>query len=200
MVAGNLSFDSNRAASSTTATPLASSLAPGASWVASAESLIRLSICPWTMTTRVGSLVPRWTATTSSTRTPSGARGPVKRSPMVSTPRHPPQSAPIERNRRAAHVRAAPMPRTGSVADDRVWRVPKPTSVAIVVRIAAGSGAAATSSSAPAIRPARLICARYRSRRGSPDPCPSARGAGSAGPRSTSRRRCGNGRSGGSAG
>jgi hypothetical protein len=116
--------------------------------VALALSLIRLSICPWTMTTRAGSLVPFWTAKTSSTRTPAGARGPVKVSPTVSTARQPPQSLPIAVSRPLAQRRAAPMPRTGSVVVDSVCRVPKPTSVAIVDRIAAGSGAGAAAETA----------------------------------------------------
>ena len=47
--------------------PEPSSLAPGASLVAFITSVTRLSMWPEMTTTRSGSVVPRWIATTSST-------------------------------------------------------------------------------------------------------------------------------------
>ena len=137
----NFSPASTRAASITSAVPDALSFAPGASLVAFITSLTRLSICPATITTWFGSPVPFWIASTSTTSTPSGARGPVKRSAIVSTVRHPPQAFEIVSNSVPPQRRAAPIPRLGSVGDESVWRVPKLTSVSTVAFSRAGSGA-----------------------------------------------------------
>jgi hypothetical protein len=93
MVAGNLCLESTRAASITAAVPEPSSLAPGASLVASMTSLTRLSIWPEMITTRFGSVVPRWIAKTLVTLVGAGTRRPVTTSEGVAIVRHPPQAA-----------------------------------------------------------------------------------------------------------
>ncbi len=133
MVARCFSFAISRAASITSATPEPSSLAPGASLVASITSVTRLSIWPATM--RTSSLrSPGRMPSTSSITTPPGARGPVKLRDGRSTVR------PSFLNSLATQLRAAPMPRLGSVADDKVWRVPNDTSLSTEARRCAGSG------------------------------------------------------------
>ncbi len=131
-MAGNLCLESTRAASITAATPEASSLAPGASAVAFMTSVTRLSMWPEMTITRSGSVVPRWIASTSITSVGLGTRRPVTVSAGVSTVRHPPQSLDMAANSAATQRRAAPMPRVGDLVSDRVWRVPKDTSLAMV--------------------------------------------------------------------
>ena len=60
--------------------------------------------------------------------TPLGMRGPDMLRSNNSAFRQPLQALAIFSNSPCAHLRAAPMPRFGSVADDSVWRVPKLTS------------------------------------------------------------------------
>ena len=112
--------------------PDPSSLAPGASAVEFITSVTRLSIWPGMMTTSLGRSVPRWIATMSRTRVGVGMRAPVKISDGSTMVRQLPQAAESRWNSPRAHSSAAPMPRLGSVCDDSVWRVPKPTSVSIV--------------------------------------------------------------------
>jgi hypothetical protein len=97
-----LRCDSTRAASITAAVPDASSLAPGASPLASSGSELRLSIWPEMMITRSGSLVPCWMASTSTTSVGTGNRSPVTVFAGIATFRQPPQSFEIARNRDAA--------------------------------------------------------------------------------------------------
>src|ERR1700761_6760690 len=133
-----------RAASSTKATPEPSSLAPGASAVAFITSVTRLSICAPTMTTRLGSR-PCWKPSTSTISTPFGARGPVKVRAILATVMQPWQASAMRVISPPTQCRAAPMPRTGSSGEDRVWRVPKLTSFSTVALRRAGSGAGAVS-------------------------------------------------------
>jgi hypothetical protein len=98
---------------------------------------------------------------TSSTITPFGARGPVKRRLIRSTVMQPSQPCPIVSNCRAAQSRAAPIPRLGSVVVDRVWRVPKPTSVSTSAFSRAGEGVAAADAAA-ASRSGRIIAPDWR--------------------------------------
>lgn len=132
MVAGKRWAERIRAASSTAATPEASSLAPGASCVASSGSLIRLSIWALMITTRPGSVVPRWMAITSWTTVGLGTRSPVTVWSGVTNSRQPAHRPPIASNRPFAHRRAAPMPRVSEAVSDRVCRVPNATSRVIV--------------------------------------------------------------------
>ena len=60
--------------------------------------------------------------------TPLGMRGPDMLRSNNSVFRQPLQALAIFSNSLCAQLRAAPMPRFGSVADDSVWRVPKLTS------------------------------------------------------------------------
>ena len=60
--------------------------------------------------------------------TPLEMRGPDMLRYNNSAFRQPLQALAIFSNSLCAHLRAAPMPRFGSVADDSVWRVPKLTS------------------------------------------------------------------------
>ena len=92
MVALNRYFDRTRAASITAATPEPSSLAPGASEVAFCTSETRLSMCPAMITTRSGSVVPRWMASTSWITEGVGTRVPVTVSSGVTISRQPPQA------------------------------------------------------------------------------------------------------------
>ena len=92
MVALNLYFDSTRAASMTAVTPEPSSLAPGASEVAFSGSETRLSMWPAMITTRSGSVVPRWMASTSWMMAGLGTRAPVTVSSGVTISRQPPQA------------------------------------------------------------------------------------------------------------
>src|SRR4249919_1207631 len=132
-VAGNLYLLSTRAVSISAETPDASSLAPGASPVASITSLRRESRWPVITITRSGSLVPRWMATTFMTSTPSfGVRLPVNTCDGVTISRQPPQSFEIASKRDFTQRRAAPMPRALDLVSDKVLRVPKPTSFASI--------------------------------------------------------------------
>ena len=92
MVAGNLCRESTRAASITAAVPDPSSLAPGASEVKSITSLTRLSIWPEMITTRLGSVVPRWIAKTLVTLVGLGTRRPVTISDGLAIVRQPPHA------------------------------------------------------------------------------------------------------------
>src|ERR671921_598217 len=74
MVAGNLCFESTRAASITAAVPEPSSLAPGENAVAFIGSVTRLSMWPVMMTTSFGRSVPRWIATALQTLVGVGMR------------------------------------------------------------------------------------------------------------------------------
>ncbi len=122
MVPGNLRCDRTRAASITAAVPLPSSFAPGASLVAFITSVTRLSMWPVMTTTSFGRSVPRWIATTLQTLVGVGTRRPVTVSQVRIV------SSPVFFSSASVQARAAPMPRFGSVCDDRVWRVPKLTS------------------------------------------------------------------------
>ncbi len=128
MVPGNLCLLSTRAASITAAVPEPSSLAPGASEVKFMTSVTRLSIWPWMMTTSFGRSVPRWIATMSQTGVGWGMRAPVKVSHGRTV------SSPKLSNWPLVQPSAATMPRFGSVCDDSVCRVPKPTRDSIVCR------------------------------------------------------------------
>ncbi len=101
-------------------------------------------------TTRFGSAVPRWIATTSTTSVGCEMRGPVTVCETIFTSRQPPHCAAMSVKRACTQRRAAPMPRVWLCVSDSVWRVPKPTSVSIVDRSCAGSTARLTSSSSTA--------------------------------------------------
>ena len=148
MVPAKRCFESTRAASSVPASPLALSLAPGASEVASITSLTRLSMSPDMMTTRSGSSVPRWIAMTFTISVGSGMRGAGPTTPATRrTSRQPPQDAEIRRNSSSIQRVAAPMPRLGSVLLESVWRVPKETSVRTSRSIRSGETARTSSCS-----------------------------------------------------
>ncbi len=132
MVAAKLWRESTRAASITAATPEPSSSAPGASEVAFSGSETRESRCPEMITTRPGSPVPRWIASTSITSVGVGTRSPWTTWEGVRMSRQPPQPRPISAKRAATQRRAAPMPRVSDFVSDKVCRVPKPTRRAIV--------------------------------------------------------------------
>ena len=117
-----------RAASITNALPEPSSFAPGASWVKSITSETRLSIWPAIMMTWSQPILPGLIASTLTIFTPFGMRGPDMLRSRYSVCRQPLHALAIFANSLCAHLRAAPMPRFGSVADDNVWRVPKLTS------------------------------------------------------------------------
>jgi hypothetical protein len=134
MVVGKRCFDSTRAASSVAATPEPSSLAPGASLVASITSLTRLSIWPEMMMTRFGSVVPRWMPSTFHTLVGCGMRRPVTTSDGSAMVMQPPHSRPIRRNSSAVQRSDAPMPRVGWFCSDKVCRVPKLTSFSMSCR------------------------------------------------------------------
>ena len=134
MVVGNFSFDSTRAASSTNAVPEPSSFAPGASLTASRGSETRLSMWPCTITTSFGRSLPRWIATTLTSRVGTGTRSPLTTGSGRTISRQPPQAAAVLRNSPSAHLRAAPIPRFGSVCEDSVCRVPKLTSFSTSAR------------------------------------------------------------------
>ena len=129
----------------TTATPEASSLAPGASALKFMMSETRESRWAVIRITRFGSPVPRWIATTSITSVGVGNLGPLKTCAGVTTSRQPPHCCDRSAKRCFTHWRAAPMPRVLEAVSDMVWRVPKPTSASIVARSSATSTAAATS-------------------------------------------------------
>ena len=128
MVPGNLCLLSTRAASITAATPEPSSFAPGASDVKFITSVTRLSIWPWIMTTSLGRSVPRWMATMSHTGVGRGTRAPVNVSHGRTV------VSPKLSNWPLVQPSAAPIPRFGSVCDDKVCRVPKLTKASIVWR------------------------------------------------------------------
>ena len=115
-----------------------SSLAPGASAVAFITSLTRLSIWPVMMTTSLGRSVPRWMATALHTLVGVGTRAAGDRVAGLQR-----RQAELASSRASAQRTAAPIPRLGSVCDDKVWRVPKPTSRSTVAFIRAASTAAA---------------------------------------------------------
>ncbi len=83
-------------------------------------------------TTRFGSDVPRWIATISMTCVGCGTRFPVTVWAGVSICRQPPQSLEKVAKRDCTQRRAAPMPRWSDLVSDKVWRVPKLTSLVIV--------------------------------------------------------------------
>ena len=99
------------------------------------------------MITRLASLLPRWIAITSTTSVACGTRAPLTICDGVSTSRQLPQSLERLAKRAATQRRAAPIPRVSDRVSDKVWRVPKPTSVAIVECSAAGSTRSAMSRS-----------------------------------------------------
>src|SRR3982751_7019079 len=86
------------------------------------------------ITTSLGRSVPRWMAKTSVIFTGAGRRSPVKVSLVRVTVRQLPQAAEERLNSLSAQLSAAPIPRFGSVCEDKVWRVPKLTNVSIVWR------------------------------------------------------------------
>ena len=117
----NRRAESTRAASSTAATPLALSLAPGLESTAFMMSETRLSRSPLSRTNRSGSEVPRWIATMLTTLVGPGTRGsPSNTSATSSTSRQPPHSCEMRSNSERTHRRAAPMPRVGERVSLRV--------------------------------------------------------------------------------
>ncbi len=127
MVAGNLRPDSRRAASITADTPEPSSLAPGASILASITLLAMVSMWAEMTTTRSGSVVPRWMASTSAMTVGWENRWPVKVCSGVSIWRQPAQLLDSASNWAAIQRRAAPTPRVSEVVSEALWRVPKAT-------------------------------------------------------------------------
>src|SRR5579859_5098178 len=105
-------------------------------------------------------------ATTSMTSTPSlGVRSPLNTWEGVMISRQPPQSLEICSKRDFTQRSAAPMPCLSDLVSERVWRVPKLTSLVSVAWSSAGLMARAMSCSAgcsagggwgPAARAARL--------------------------------------------
>ena len=97
-------------------------------------SVTRLSICPWMMTTSLGRSVPRWIATMSRMRTGVGMRAPGQHLGRIDDRQAIAACRGYRLNSPRAHSSAAPIPRLGSVCDDKVWRVPKLTRLSIVCR------------------------------------------------------------------
>jgi hypothetical protein len=120
-------LDSTRAASSTAAVPEPSSLAPGSSAFTFMMSVTRLSMWPVMMTTSFGRSVPRWIPTALQTFVGVGVRGGFVTMSQVCK-----VSRPSALSWLSAQRTAAPIPRLGSVCDDKVCRVPKPTSFVTV--------------------------------------------------------------------
>src|SRR4051794_26043498 len=85
-------------------------------------------MCAVMITTSLGRSVPRWIATMSQTRVGDGSLSPAKVSQGRTVGR------PRLLNWASLQLRAAPMPRLGSVCDESVCRVPKLTRVSIVCR------------------------------------------------------------------
>ena len=126
---GNLCFESTRAASITAAVPEPSSFAPGASEVKFMMSVTRLSIWPCDDDDVVGPLGPALDRDHVADRASAlGMRAPVNVSHGRTV------GKPKLSNWPLVQFSAAPMPRFGSVCDESVCRVPKPTSVSIVCR------------------------------------------------------------------
>ena len=92
-------------------------------------SVTRPSIWPVMITTSLGRSVPRWMAKTSVILVGAGKRSPVKVSLARRTSRQFPHAVEYPPNSLSAQLSAAPIPRLGSVCDDKVCRVPKLTSV-----------------------------------------------------------------------
>ena len=112
-----------RAASITPAMPLALSLAPGESLVASSASETRESMSPVMMTRRSGSVVPGSTARTFTTQVSTGIRDPGSPFTRVlwnETSRQPPHRSEIRSSSALIQRLAPPMPRVSLSVSDSV--------------------------------------------------------------------------------